>query len=44
MARLSDEQLSKYVDQLMQLVAKLPLKDAGKDYLQAQIIIDVYDV
>jgi len=44
MARLSDEQLSKYVDQLMQLVAKLPLKHEGKDYLQAQIIIDVYDV
>lgn len=44
MARLSDEQLSKYVDQLMQLVTKLPLKQEGKDYLQAQIIIDVYDV
>lgn len=44
MARLSDDQLSKYVDQLMQLVAKLPLKQEGKDYLQAQIIIDAYDV
>lgn len=44
MANISDEQLSKYVDQLLELVNKLPLKQAGKDYLQSQIIVDVYDV
>jgi len=44
MPRLTDEQLSKNVDQLLQVVENMPLKEEGKTYLRGKIIIDVYDV